>query len=191
MNIYKRMGPMSEARRSRLAWIGLVLVCLMLASAAAWAQMGSSLSGGNMSGSSASLSGGTVAGSMGGAAGGLAGAPNDIGGLLNNLTKGKNLDPAMLSAIAQQLGISPEEALRLSKQLSQTGKLTKDQLDQLSVRLAATHFSDSEITSLARLVGMSQEQVLELKNRINRAKPLQRRDLPETDQSQVSEFARH
>ncbi len=181
MNTYQRMRSTSEVRRSRPAWASLLLGCLMLASAAAWAQTGSNLSGG-----SAGLSGRTVAGAMG-SAGGMPGASNDIGGLLNNLTKGKNLDPAMLNAIAQQLGISPEEALRLSKQLSQTGKLTKDQLDQLSVRLAAKHFSDTEITSLARLVGMSQEQVLELKNRISAAKPLQRQNLPGTDQSQVSE----
>jgi len=186
MNIYQRMRSMSEVRRSRPAWVGLLLVCLMLASAAAWAQMG-----GNLSDGSASRPGGTVAGAMGGGAGGLPGAPNDIGGLLNNLTKGKNLEPAMLNAIAQQLGISPEEALRLSKQLSQTGKLTKDQLDQLSVRLAAKHFSDTEVASFARMVGMSQEQVLELKNRISGAKPLQRHNLPGTDQSQVSEAGVH
>ena len=179
MNIYQRIRSMSEVRRSRPALAGLLLASAMLvAAAAAWAQMGGSFSGGA----------GTNYGGAGGAGGGLPGAPNGgLGGLLNNLPNGKNLDPAMLNAIAQQLGISPEEALRLKNQLSQNGKLTNDQAEQLSVRLAAKHFSDTEIATFGRLLGMTDEQVLDLRNRIL-AKPPPPQNLPLETKPQVSEF---
>lgn len=69
MNIYQRMRSMSEVRRSLPAWVGLVLVCLMLASAVVWAQ-----TGGNPSGGSSGISGSAIAGALSGA-NGLPGHP--------------------------------------------------------------------------------------------------------------------
>ncbi|MGD0074013.1 MAG: SLBB domain-containing protein [Candidatus Binataceae bacterium] len=97
----------------------------------------------------------------------------------NNLPSTANLDPAMLSEIASQLGISTEQALELRNQLSSNGRLTNDQLQQLSARLAARHFSDSEISSFGRLLGMTDEQVFELKNQIAATPPAEKIPVPE------------
>ena len=108
---------------------------------------------------------------------GLGGA--GLNGLMNNLPPLNKLDPAMLSGIASQLGISPEQALELKNQLSANGRLTNDQLEQLSARLAAKHFSDSEVSSFGRLLGMTDEQVFELKNRMSVAAPAEKNLAPE------------
>jgi len=107
-----------------------------------------------------------------GALGGMNGT--GMNGMMNNLQGMNKLDPAMLSGIAAQLGISPQQALELKDQLNANGKLTDDQLDQLSTRLAARHFSDSEISSFAQLLGLTNDQVLELKSRIAAAPPQQK-----------------
>jgi protein involved in polysaccharide export with SLBB domain len=148
-----------------LAGGAFLLAALVLAAATSWAQLGGPGEAGN---------------NMGGA--GLNGAglgSAGVNGLMNNLPPINKLDPAMLSGIASQLGISPEQALELRNQLSANGKLTNDQLEQLSARLAARHFSDSEISSFARLLGMTDEQVFELKNRMSVMAPPEKNLAPE------------
>lgn len=170
MNIQQGIRFMIKAYSVRLA-LGLaggtvLLAALVLVAATSWAQLGTPGEAGNNLG----------AGGLNGIGPGGAG----LNGLTSGLPPVNKLDPAMLSGIAQQLGVSPEQALALKNQLSANGTLTNDQLEQLSARLAARHFSDSEISSFAHLLGMTDEQIFELKSHMVVARPPEKNALPET-----------
>ncbi|HTY56199.1 MAG TPA: SLBB domain-containing protein [Candidatus Binataceae bacterium] len=176
MNIRQGMRLVAQKGnycRVGLGWIGgiLLIAAMILGANTSWAQMGGAPDNGGGMGAAMGANG------MGPAAAGIAGQGVN-GGTVNNLSQLNKLDPALLNQIANQLGISSEQALELKNQLSANGTLTNDQLEQLSARLAAKHFSDSEITSFAHLLGMTDEQIFELKSHIS-AVPPEQKNLPQ------------
>src|SRR5712692_6293111 len=59
------------------------------------------------------------------------------------------VDAAKVTSAMQQLGISPNEALKFKNELSERGSLSSSEIEELCARVGAKHFSPEEIEAIA------------------------------------------